>query len=82
MAFEHDLGFGRDFERHGLAIDQLDLLASEEPGELVFRQRIRHRRDGGQDGAGIGADHRRHRQRLALARTLPALVMLRPTAMF
>ena len=70
MAFEHDLGLGRHLERHGLAVDQLDPLAAQQAGELVFRQRVGHRRHRGDDRAGIGADHGRGRQRLAL---LPAL---------
>ena len=67
MPFEHDLSFGRHLERHGLALHEIEPLAAQQTGELVFRQRIRHRRHGGEDGAGIGADHHRGRQRLALA---------------
>ncbi len=37
MALEHDLGLGRHLQRHGLAIDQLDLAAAQQAGELVFR---------------------------------------------
>jgi hypothetical protein len=78
---DHDLGFGWHLERHRLAGDQLDLLASEEAGELILRQRVGHRRHRRQDRAGIGADHDSRRQRLALAGLLPALVMLRAAAM-
>ncbi len=57
MALEHDLGLGRHLQRHGLAVDQLDLRAAQQAGELVFRERVGHRRHGREDGAGIGADH-------------------------
>ncbi len=63
-------------QRHGLGRDQLDLGAAQEAGELVFRERVGHRRHGGQDRAGIGADHRAGGQGLALARGLPAAVVL------
>ena len=55
MALDHDLGLGGDFQRDGLAIDELDLAAAQQARELVFRQRVGHRRHGGEDGAGIGA---------------------------
>ena len=81
MALEHDLGLRRHFQRHGLAVDQLDLLAAQQAGELVLRQSVGHRRHGGQDRAGIGADHGGHGQGLALARTFPALMVLGAAAM-
>ena len=52
---------------HGLGRDQLDLGAAQQAGELVFRQGVRHRRHGRQDGAGIGAEHDAGGQGLALA---------------
>ena len=72
MAFEHDLGLGRHLQRHGLAIDELDLAAAQQAGELVFRQGVGNRRHRGEDRAGIGADHRRRRQRLGRARRASA----------
>ena len=67
LAFEHDLGLGRDLERDGLAVDQLDLAAAQQAGEVILRKRVGHRRDRRDDGARVGADHRRGRQRLALS---------------
>jgi len=75
MALEHDLGLGRHLERHGPAVDQLRARAAQQAGELVLRERVGHRRDGGDDGAGVGADHRRGRQRLGPL-ALPAGVVL------
>ena len=72
LALEHDLGLRRHLQRHRLAVHQLDLAAAQQAGELVLRQRVGHRRDGGEDGAGIGADHGGGRQRLALPLLLPA----------
>ena len=80
MAFDDDLGFGRNLERHRLGPHELDLLAAQEARELVFRERIRHRRHRRKYGAGIGADHRRGRQRLALFLS-PAPVLLGAAAM-
>ena len=73
VAFDDDLGFGRNLERHRLGLHELDLLAAQEARKLIFGQRIRHRRHRGENGAGIGTDHRRGRQRLAL--------LLRPAPM-
>ena len=75
MALDDDLGLGRDLQRHRLGLDQLDLLAAQEARELVFRERVRHRRDRREDGAGVGPDHRCRRQRLA-RRCRPAPVLL------
>jgi hypothetical protein len=80
VAFQDDLGLGRHLQRHGLAVHQLDLLAAQQAGELVLRQRVGHRRHGGQDGAGVGADHHGGGEGLGLARRLPARVVLRAAA--
>ena len=77
MALDDDLGLGRDLERHRLGRHELDLAAAQEARELIFRERIRHRRHRRQDGAGIGADHGCGRQRLALLGR-PAPMLLRP----
>ena len=81
MALDHDLGLGRHLERHGLAVDEIDALAAQQPGELVLGERVGHGRHRRQDRAGIRADHRRGGQRLALAALLPALVVLGAAAM-
>ena len=57
MALQHDLGRGRHLERDGDAVDQLDPLAAQQAGELVLGHGVRHRRDGGQGDAGVGAEH-------------------------
>jgi hypothetical protein len=44
---------------------QLGLAAAQQAGELVFGQRIGHRRHGAEDGRRIAAEHHRHRERLA-----------------
>src|SRR5260370_29872865 len=80
MAFEDDLGVRRYLQWHGLAIDELDFAAAQQPGELVFRQRVRDGCNSGEDRPRIGPDHRRRRQRLATLGA-PALMMLGATAM-
>ena len=80
MAFEHDLGLRRDLEGNRLAIDQLHLGPAQQTGELILGQRVRHRRDGGEDGAGIGADHGGDGHGLG-PRLAPAFEMLRAAAM-
>ncbi len=76
MAFQHDLGFGGDFQRHGPAIDQLGLPPAEQSGEMIFRQRLWNRRHRGEDDSGVGADDRGGGQGLAFF-ALPAAMMLR-----
>ena len=80
MPFEDDFGFGRHLQWHGLTVDQLDLAAAQQPGELVFRKGIGDRCHGGEDRARIGADHGRGRQRLGPLGA-PALMVLRAAAM-
>ena len=57
MALENDLGLRRHLQRHRLAIDQLDLAATEQPGELVFRERVGNRCHGGENRPWVGSDH-------------------------
>ena len=57
FAFEHDLGFRRHFERLAHAIGQLHARAAQQSRELIFRQRVRHRRHRGEDRSRIGAEH-------------------------
>jgi len=80
MPLDDDLGAGRHFERHRLAIDKFDLPAAQKPRELIFRKRVGNGRNGGKDGAGVGADDASDGERPALF-LLPARVMLRAAAM-
>ena len=83
-ALDDDLGLGRHLERHGAAVGERDLLLPQQAGELVFRERIRHRRDRGDHGRRVGADHGGGRKALApLLRRglrLPACELLRAAA--
>ena len=51
--------------RRRQALRQLGACAAQQAGELVFGQRVRHRRHGAEDRRRIGAQHHRHRIRLA-----------------
>ena len=81
MAFQDDLRLGRHLQRHGLAVDQLNLLAAQQAGELIFRQRVRDRCDRRQDGPRIRADDGGGGQGFRPF-LLPAGVVLCPAAMF
>ena len=74
MAFDDNFRLRRYGKGNGLALDQLDLAAAQQAGELIFRERIGHRSHGGEDDAGVGADDDRHRQGLALFRSPAAML--------
>ena len=58
FAFEHDLRFRRHFAAAGSRNWRSSTrCAAQQSGELIFGQRVGHRRHGGEDGAGIGAEH-------------------------
>ena len=76
----HDLGRGRDLDRHGDAVDQLDPLAAQQAGELVLGHGVGNGRDRGQGDAGVGAEHGRAGQGV-LAALAPAAVVLGAAAM-
>ena len=80
LAFDHDLGRRWHFEGLADAVDKLDFLAPEQAGELILRQRIGDWRHGGQNGAGIRAEHGGGGQRRRIF-VFPTLVMLRPAPM-
>ena len=80
MTLEHDLGRGRDLDRDGDAVDQLDPLAAQQAGELVLGHGVGHGRDGGQRDAGIGTQHGGAGQGV-LAALAPAAVVLGAAAM-
>ena len=80
MALQHDLGLGRHLERLGAAIDEVEPPAGQKAGEAVFRERLGQRRDGGENGGGVGADHGGGGQRLALFRR-PARMVAGAAAM-
>src|SRR5207253_9946928 len=67
-SFPYTTLFRSYFERHGPAFDEVEPLAAQQAGELVFGQRVRHRRHRRDDRAGVGADHHRRRQWLLLDR--------------
>ena len=66
VAFEHDLGARRHLQRPlGFAdarVDQFGRRAAQQSGELILRQRVRHRSDRAQHGRRIGAQRDRHRK--------------------
>jgi hypothetical protein len=64
-AFQHDLGGGRHLQIAAEALHDFGLRAAQQAGELVFGQRIRHRRHRAEDGRRVGAERHRHRERLA-----------------
>ena len=65
VSLQHDLGLGRHLERHGAAVDHLDPLTPEEPGEQVLVDVARQRRAGRVADDGIAADRDGHRQSLS-----------------
>jgi hypothetical protein len=64
FALEHDFGTGRHVQIVADAFDQLGAAAAQQAGELVFGQRVRHRRHGAQNRRRIAAEHHRHRKGL------------------
>ena len=50
-------------QRHGLAVHQVDPAPAKQAGEAVFRHRLGHRRDGGDDRRRVGSDDRGGGQR-------------------
>ena len=80
-AFQHDLGRGRHLQVGAETLHQFRLAAAQQPGELVFRKRIGHRRDRRQDRRRVGADHHRYGERLAGARRAMLAKIQRTAAM-
>ena len=64
-AFEHDLGGRRHLQVVRQALDDLGARAAQQPGELVFGQRVGHRRHRAEDRRRIGAQRDRDRKRRA-----------------
>ena len=60
VAFEHDLGVGRNFQIDGFALDDLDRLAAQEAGDHELLDLRRRGNDGGKSRRRIGADGHRH----------------------
>ncbi len=77
IAFEYDLRVGRHLQVAGFALDHLDRLAAQEPGDHHLVQIRRQRQDGRIHGGRIGADGHGHIHALHSAR-LKAPVVLGP----
>ena len=56
VAFEYDLGVGRNLQIDGFALDKLDRLAAQKTGDEKLLNFGRRGHDGGEGGRGIGAD--------------------------
>jgi hypothetical protein len=56
VAFEDDLGVGRDFEIDGFALHDLDRLAAQEAGDQILLDIRRRGNDGGECRGRVGAD--------------------------
>ena len=72
MALEHDLGARGHLQHHAsianARVDHLGAAAAQQPGELVFGQRVGYRSHGAEDGRRVGAERHRNREWLAGAR--------------
>ena len=78
---QDDLGRGRDAEIVAERRGDLGLGAAQQAGELVFGQRIRHRRHRAQDGRRVGTDGDAERKRLARMGLLEIAEIERPAAL-
>ena len=67
-SFEDDLGRCRHLEIVREAIDDLGARAAQQSRELIFGQRVGHRRHRAENRCGIGAEHDGDRKRLARIR--------------
>jgi hypothetical protein len=80
VPFEHDLGARRHLQApHGLG--ELGFGAAQQAGELVLGKGIGRRRDRGEDGGRIAADHHRHGKRFVGVQPGVFGVIDRPAAM-
>ena len=62
MALQHDLRVRRHLERAADTLHNLGARAAQEARELVFAQRIGHRRDGAQHGRRVRTERDRERK--------------------
>ena len=62
-ALQHDLGARRHLQIAAKALRELRACAAQKAGELVFAERVRHRRNGREQGGRISAEGDRDRKR-------------------
>ncbi|MNH36985.1 hypothetical protein D3C79_978350 [compost metagenome] len=81
IAFEYDLRAGGHFQIVGNTFHHFGFGAAQQSGEGIFREGIRHRRNGPQDGGRIGTQRNRDREAFARMGCAPLLIIKCTAAM-
>ncbi|MNC15456.1 hypothetical protein D3C75_632750 [compost metagenome] len=81
IAFKHDLRAGGHFQIVGNTLHHFGPGAAQQSGEGIFREGIRYRRNGTQNGGRIGTQRDGNREAFARMGCAPLLIIKRAAAM-